>query len=359
MCSDYLDKINHFALYRDVPSLAIRRPLVENPRVSVIVPTYNRAALLAETLDSILAQQGFDVFEIVVVDNNPERDDATEKLIARYEDPRIAYFKNKKNIGMFGNWNRAIELSRGEWIAMIHDDDLLLPAYLATVMRLVSRAPDIGLLAVDSEWRRFNPMVATGRRFSLPTPGSLLKSVAQKLRCAFRAIRPLQKLSLKDYVLSYPHTTPGWFFRRDMALALGGFDPKHSPCSDYYFSAKCCWHSHVYRFRRRLFVYRWGENESVRLETRLGFVRNDTAFRLFLVDRLGVLFKRWSIYCVCLDSAIRTRLTVPELSGEQLRTFLSGIGVGLSDVTAWDQWAYFHCWSRLFRFSLLLSECKK
>ena len=63
-------------------------------KVSVIVPTYNRAHMLTETIDSILAQT-FQDFEIIVVDN--ESTDDTGAVIKAYNDRRIRYFKNQNN----------------------------------------------------------------------------------------------------------------------------------------------------------------------------------------------------------------------------------------------------------------------
>lgn len=352
MSDTYLEKVDNFATFRDVKSTLIQGG-GGTPKVSVIVPTYKRSVLLSETLDSILAQKDYDDFEIVVVDNNPDRSDDTETLLERYADPRIAYFKNEKNIGMYANWNRAIEKSRGEWICMIHDDDLLLPSYLATVMSVVSKKPEIGLLVVDSEWRDMD--LAKIRPLPKRSVSDCVAAFKRKMVDCYYQVFPLRRLRLADYILSYPHTTPGWFFRRDMALKVGGFELKYAPSADYYFSAKCCYYSRVYRYHRKLFVYRWGENAYLKLESRLGCIRNDHFFRLFLVDKLGLPLKKWSIYCVKIGAVIRTRLIVPEFTEEQIRDFLSSIGISSADVSPLKRWIYFHCLSHLFKLSLLLT----
>ena len=96
------------------------------PLVSIVIPTYKRVSTLRETLDSVIRQTGNHNYEILVVDNNPERGDETELMMAEYVSVKnLLYFKNTENIGMAGNWSRCSELANGEWVVLIHDDDLL------------------------------------------------------------------------------------------------------------------------------------------------------------------------------------------------------------------------------------------
>lgn len=92
-------------------------------RVSICITTYNRAATLPETLDSIL-QQTFDDFELIISDDNST--DGTQELCKAYadKDPRIKYFRNPENLKMPGNLNSAISKASGEFIANLHDGDI-------------------------------------------------------------------------------------------------------------------------------------------------------------------------------------------------------------------------------------------
>ena len=93
------------------------------PRISVVVTTYNRAAQLAATLDSILAQTCAD-FELIVSDDcSPDR---TESLVREYmrRDPRVRYRRNPHNLRMPGNLNAGIAEARGRYVANLHDGDL-------------------------------------------------------------------------------------------------------------------------------------------------------------------------------------------------------------------------------------------
>lgn len=100
-----------------------------SPRVSVGIPVYNGERYLGEALDSVLAQR-FTDFEVVVCDNASTDD--TERICRDYaaRDARIRYHRNDTNIGGDRNYNRCVELSRGEFFLGLAYDDLLAPDYV-------------------------------------------------------------------------------------------------------------------------------------------------------------------------------------------------------------------------------------
>ena len=93
-------------------------------KVSVIVPTYNRAHLLKKTIESILSQTYTDL-ELIVVSNYST--DNTDDMVKSYKDDRIKYFKNQNNGIIAVNRNFGIRKSTGEYIAFCDDDDTWLP----------------------------------------------------------------------------------------------------------------------------------------------------------------------------------------------------------------------------------------
>lgn len=94
------------------------------PLISVIIPTFNRGELLRKALASVLEQTS-DAFEVIVSDNCSE--DNTPEVVAEFsKDRRVIYSRNDRNLGMVGNWRKAIyELARGEWFILMSDDDYL------------------------------------------------------------------------------------------------------------------------------------------------------------------------------------------------------------------------------------------
>lgn len=103
----------------------------EHPLVSIIIPTYNRAHLISETLDSVLAQT-YTNWECIVVDDGST--DATEALVQTYiqKDSRFQYHKRPDTHLPGGNGarNYGFELSKGEFIQWFDDDDVMLPEFL-------------------------------------------------------------------------------------------------------------------------------------------------------------------------------------------------------------------------------------
>lgn len=95
------------------------------PLVSICIPTYNNARFLRECLDSIV-NQTYTNKEIIVSDNAST--DEIEKIAKEYvKKYKVKYYKNEKNIGAEANFNRCIELAKGEFIAIYHSDDLYMP----------------------------------------------------------------------------------------------------------------------------------------------------------------------------------------------------------------------------------------
>lgn len=117
-------------------------PPPQNPLISVIIPTFNRLALLKETVESVRGQT-FRDFEIVVV--NDGSSDGTEGWLAENDDIRAI---NRPNGGIASARNAGVASSRGKWFAFLDHDDLWRPAKLETQARFIHENPDVGLVAV-------------------------------------------------------------------------------------------------------------------------------------------------------------------------------------------------------------------
>lgn len=113
------------------------------PTLSILVPTYNRSALLKKALISILAQS-FTDYEIIIVDNCSPDD--TETIVAALGDSRVKYHKNALNIGPVNNHNRALRLATGRYICTFSDDDVMLPDNLAAKVAILEQYPQVGLV---------------------------------------------------------------------------------------------------------------------------------------------------------------------------------------------------------------------
>jgi glycosyltransferase involved in cell wall biosynthesis len=108
------------------------------PKVSIIVPTYNRAKYVTEAIDSILSQ-AFRDYEVIVVDDGST--DNTKEVLMRYGN-RIAYIY-QTNSGVGTARNVGIQHARGEWLAFLDSDDIWLPEYLSCQMDRAKQDPSI------------------------------------------------------------------------------------------------------------------------------------------------------------------------------------------------------------------------
>jgi glycosyltransferase involved in cell wall biosynthesis len=109
--------------------------------VSICLTTYNRAAVLPKTLDSILSQK-FGDFELII--NDDCSTDDTEEVCrdSEVKDSRVKYFCNSTNLRMPGNLNAAIQRATGTYIANLHDGDIYRSDLIAKWKEALDNAPD-------------------------------------------------------------------------------------------------------------------------------------------------------------------------------------------------------------------------
>jgi len=113
----------------------------ETPRVSVVIPAYNRRSYIRETLESVFAQT-FRDFEVIVVDDGST--DGTEEVLALYGD-RIRSFR-QDNRGPSAARNLGVRHARGRWIAFQDSDDLSANDHLESLFGFVEKHPGYGMV---------------------------------------------------------------------------------------------------------------------------------------------------------------------------------------------------------------------
>lgn len=99
----------------------------EKGLVSIIMPSYNTAPYIRETIQSVL-DQTYQDWELIIVDDCST--DNTDEVVASIKDGRIRYLKNEKNSGAAVSRNRALREAKGRWIAFLDSDDLWMPEKL-------------------------------------------------------------------------------------------------------------------------------------------------------------------------------------------------------------------------------------
>jgi glycosyltransferase involved in cell wall biosynthesis len=131
----------------------------KTPRVSVIIPTFDRGWCLREAVDSVLAQE-FTDFELIVVDDGST--DGTAELLEVYR-PKVRLLR-QTNRGVSAARNRGIAAAAGGLIAFLDSDDLWLPQKLATQVDFFRVHPDALIAQTEESWVRNGRRVNPGKR---------------------------------------------------------------------------------------------------------------------------------------------------------------------------------------------------
>ncbi|NOT60405.1 MAG: glycosyltransferase family 2 protein [Acidobacteria bacterium] len=185
--------------------------MAEVPKVSIIVPAYNVAPYLGETLDSVLAQTRGD-YEIIVV--NDGSTDETAQVVERYRDRfagKLVYVW-QENRGLAAARNTAIRTARGQYIALLDGDDVWLPAYLETML---------GLLESDAT-------------LDLVFPNALFWGSPQFDGRDFQSVFPPNPPITVEKILARESGVFGLAtMRRALVLAVGGYDESLRSSEDF------------------------------------------------------------------------------------------------------------------------------
>lgn len=163
-----------------------------SPRISVVLPVFNREQRVAQAIDSVLAQE-FEDFELVVVDDAST--DRTAEVARGYGDPRIRIVSQKRNRGSNAARNAGIKTAKAPLIAFLDSDDVFLPTKLGTVVGAFDKDPTLDVL-VDSYVKLTSPK-AKRRRIERRNP--VIRSTDEFARRLFgrRLWKPTSSISVK------------------------------------------------------------------------------------------------------------------------------------------------------------------
>jgi glycosyltransferase involved in cell wall biosynthesis len=175
------------------------------PPVSVIIPTFNRRALVCEAVESVLAQHDPD-FELIVVDDGST--DGTDVALAPFGH-RLRYVR-QDNRGVSAARNAGVRSARGEWIAFLDSDDLWQPGKLTAQLAYIAAHPRTQMCQTGEVWIRNGVRVNPCRHHRKPDGDVFLPSLR---RC-----------------LVSPSAV---MLRRELFEAAAGFDESLPACEDY------------------------------------------------------------------------------------------------------------------------------
>ena len=209
------------------------------PKVSVLMPVYKtNEAYLREAIESIL-NQTFTDFEFLILDDCP--DDDREKVVRSYQDPRIVYAKNERNLGITPSRNKLIEMAKGEYLAVFDHDDVSLPQRLEKQMAYMDEHPEVGVC---------------GCRLTRMSDHHLSKNPAHSDDI---------KLALME-VCAVAHSSS--MLRRSVLMAHHiRYEEKFSPAEDYALFARLIPYTDFHNLEEVLFHYRDHEGNTSHLQS--------------------------------------------------------------------------------------------
>lgn len=188
---------------------------VGSPRLSVVIPVFNRAHLVQRAIDSVLAQD-FTDFDLLVIDDGST--DASAEVVERNSDPRLRLIRNPENLGIPRTRQRGLDEARGAYIALLDSDDRMRPNRLAQQVAFMDAHPEIATLGGSVQ--KYYP---DGRR-------------------AGRRVRPSDPDVLRVWMLfRTPHANTTLMGRTDI-LRRYGYDPDFPVSEDFDLAARLARH---------------------------------------------------------------------------------------------------------------------
>ena len=176
------------------------------PKVSVVMPAYNAETYIGEAIGSIL-RQTFRDFELIVI--NDASADATERIILSFQDDRIVYVRNEKNMGVARTLNRGLSMAKGEYIARMDADDISLPERFRKQTAFLDENPQIAVVGAAIE------MFGDGEK--------------PERRCFSQSSEAMKV----DLFFSCGLAHPSVMMRKSVIAELGGYDPAFEGLEDY------------------------------------------------------------------------------------------------------------------------------
>lgn len=237
--------------------------------LSVLIPTYERKVLFRQALQSVLTQEPVEYrWEILVVDNTPlDEQGSTPALEAIQEigDSRVLYYHNRENLGSGYNWNRGVDLARGEWVCFLHDDDLLCSDALRNIGRQLS-----GYRGKRSLGYLHSRRLDFSNTFETPAPRRF----------------PPERLTRFGMTVSgctgAGAPTCGTTIRKEAYLETGGINYDFGGSADAVLCCQIMRHYAVVCSDRILGGYRWNDNETLRKSSLLQLIQTDELLSRYL-----------------------------------------------------------------------------
>ena len=242
------------------------------PLLTIAIPTFNRPKLLKEALYSAVNQSRKTLYEIIIIDNSYQEEiiKNVDQLINSFSQYKnISFYRNKTNIGMFGNWNQCLKKAKGKYITLLNDDDLLDFHFVENVIKDINGE---SMLIYDCEvfYDQIERKIIGGK----------LRKILNKFD-----FRKINEIKLSNILFRNPSNgSLGVVIKKDNAILIGGYNHLNYPSADYYFNFEYIKRFGGYNVRKKLCKYRFSVNESQNIDCLYGFINQDYLLREKIIN---------------------------------------------------------------------------
>ena len=233
------------------PVIAPVRPEVKRPFWSVMIPVHNCANYLRETLASVVPQfEADDAVQIEVIDDCSTADDPAA-VVVECGAGRVSYFRQPVNVGPQANFTTCIERSRGEWVHILHGDDLVAPGFYKAIQSAAIMSPAIG--------------AALCRTIDIDANGTPVDEATPELPTAGIHYQLIRKLAVQNLI-----RFPAIAVKRQTYETVGGFHPALFHSADWDMWKRVALAVPVWYDPRPLALYRLHERSDTTILMRTG-----------------------------------------------------------------------------------------
>lgn len=165
--------------------------------------------MISCAIDSALSQTYTDI-EVIIVDDGST--DKTEEVVNSYSDPRLLFVKNEENIGQFGNFNRCIEVARGDFLHILHSDDYIDPDFTETCVAFFDEHPNVALTFTSSITHVLDQVIEghyAEKDLILPAPEGFRKLLRERCFITCPSVMTRKELYQRvgKYSLEFPYSS--------------------------------------------------------------------------------------------------------------------------------------------------------
>jgi glycosyltransferase involved in cell wall biosynthesis len=246
------------------------------PTWTVIIPTYNCAQYLRETLESVLIQDpGADEMEIIVVDDCSTKDDPA-MVVAECGKNRVRFIQQKKNLGKSANYATGLKESKGKYIHILHGDDTVVSGFYDSILHLFNSFPEAGACFCQCNYINKDSIITNKTGIFRPQP-EIVENFLEYI-ATWQLLQP-----------------PSVVFKRVVYETLGGYDARLKYMEDWEF------------YVRSATLFQWAYTPAILANYRV-YPNNSSSLSILKGERIHTLNQILSIIDTYLPFDVKQKI---------------------------------------------------